>query len=775
MFLAHRLETEAGIQVQTATEHCRNTAARAGKCLAFVGLLQSAELAGLVHDCGKFKQEFSRYLDNPNGVRGSVNHTFSGVRLLMERYHGNDLATTEALSAELLALAIGGHHGLFDCVDETGASGFLHRMTKDDIGYEESRCNFLSQCADEDELDYRFVQAHQELLAVYEKITGLTGDAWEISFHLGLVSRLLLSAVIEGDRRDTAEFMGGQALPSVDVPNGFWKPYLHRVENRINQFPQESPIARARAEISARCCKMAEEPSGVYRLNVPTGAGKTISSLRYALAHAQRWNKRRLIFVSPLLSILEQNAAVLRSYIGDDSVVLEHHSNAVRTEENDSLDLRELAMESWDAPVIITTLVQLLNTLFDGRTSSIRRFQSLCGSVIVIDEVQTVPTKMLSLFNTAVDFLARVCDATILLCSATQPCLEETDHPSRSGITDIISWDPILWKPFQRTHIIDAGPQTMEQIEQFVLDSLSEVKSLLVVCNKKEEAERFFKSLGAYAEVSCHLSASMCVAHRRDTLARLEQALSEGRKCLCVATQVIEAGVDISFERVIRLSAGMDSVIQAAGRCNRHGEQEGVVPVYVIPCLGEKLGMLREIQSAKQATDSLLDAYRRQPEQFAGDLSSNHSIQWYYRALYRAMETNHQDYPLGNTTLYELLSRNVDYLKSEIPSFCMTQAFRTAGNAFRVFDSDTRVLVVPYREGEALIEELVGQIGNNPADLTYWLRRAKPYMVAVYEWQLEKLGNAVMEYHGVAVLNPDYYNEFIGLRLRANDAAFLEV
>lgn len=194
------------------------------------------------------------------------------------------------------------------------------------------------------------------------------------------------------------------------------------METKLDQFPQDSPIDRARRAISDQCRQAAQQPGGVFRLNVPTGGGKTLSSLRFALAHARRHRKQRIIFTSPLLSILEQNAAVIRAYIQDDSLILEHHSNLVRTaEDGQKLDERELLTETWESPIILTTLVQLLNTLFSGKTTAIRRFHSLCGSVIVIDEVQTVPSKMLSLFSLAVNFLAEICGATVVLCPPPSP------------------------------------------------------------------------------------------------------------------------------------------------------------------------------------------------------------------------------------------------------------------------------------------------------------------------------------------------------------------
>lgn len=779
LFPAHIREGDQGAVIQTAAQHCRNAGIYAGRCLLGVGLEQTGILMGLLHDCGKFKEEFSQYLMNPNGVRGSVNHTFAGCRLLLERYHADCSDSMQMLTAELVAIAVGSHHGLFDCVDENRNSGFLHRMTKKNIGYDESRRNFLEQCASEQELDMLFSAAVEELSQICKSITSEDGE--EYCFQLSMLARLLVSALIEGDRRDTAEFMGVcQVAPEPENLHEFWNLYLERVEEKLLRFPTDTPICRARREISDRCRTFAERESGIYRLNVPTGGGKTLSSLRYSLAHAKKWGKRRLIFTSPLLSILEQNAAVIREYLGDDSIILEHHSNVLRTEDGWELDQRELAVESWNAPVVITTLVQLLNTLFEGRTTSVRRFQGLCNSIIVIDEVQTVPPRMLTLFNLAMEFLEKVCGATILLCSATQPCLEQADHPLKGWIEDVVPFDRELWDPFRRTVITDAGSKTLKEIAEFAFEELEQVRSLLVVCNRKDEAEYLFTQLRDRAEEACHLSASMCTAHRRSVLARLEQALAEGRKCLCVATQVIEAGVDISFQRVIRLAAGMDSVIQAAGRCNRHGECAEAVPVYVVPCLGENLGRLREIDEAKKATESLLGTYRRTPERFDHDLSSNQAITAYYRKLYGNMKRGYQDYAIERpkTTLFELLSCNYMLYDENAPyagEFLMNQAFKLAGNRFQVFDSNTRDLIVPYGEGADLITELTGCDRPDPNFLADWERRARPYTVAVYEWQLRALGNAVAEYAGAAVLADGFYDEGTGLRIRLKETDYLEV
>lgn len=781
-FYAHIREGSEKRAVQTLTEHCRNTARYAHGCLAGIGLGETGYLAGLLHDLGKAKKEFSDYLQSDHGVRGSVNHTFAGCRLVLERFHGEYAQTDSDLTAELLAYAIGGHHGLFDCVDEEGASGFLHRMNKSDIGYEESVGNFLTQCASEAEIEDRFSKADAELRPIYDRLQGLASDGEEFAFYMGLLARLLLSAVIEGDRRDTAEFMNDVTCPQAPEDlRAFWDRYLSRMENKLSQFSQDSPLKRARGIISDRCRAFAEKPGGVYRLNVPTGAGKTLSALRYALAHASHWGKRRLIFTSPLLAILEQNAGVIQEFLGDESIVLEHHSNVLRTEESDALDLRELAVENWNAPVIVTTLVQLLNTLFDGRTTAVRRFQSLCGSVIVIDEVQTVPGRMLTLFNLAVDFLSEVCGATVLLCSATQPCLERTEHPLRVCRGDVVPYDAALWAPFRRTQIMDAGGRDLEQIASFAREVLEKTKSLLIVCNKKDEAEYLFHALNGAAERCCHLSASMCTAHRRATLAALAADLEKRKKCLCVATQVIEAGVDISFGQVIRLSAGMDNIIQAAGRCNRHGESSEPVPVYIVPCRGENLNRLTDIKQAKDATTALLEAFRRDPGRFGEDLSSDEAIGYYYRKLYAGMAEGFQDLYIKqkDASLFQLLSSNYKFYDGDSP-FCgkymMNQAFRLAGGLFQVFDDNTRDVVVPYGEGARLIEELAANGASpSPVFLADWLRRAKPYTVTVYDYQLRSFADALAEYGGVTVLKPGYYDEHTGLTRKPKDLDFLEV
>ena len=798
--LAHLL---LNVAEQTVAEHCRSSAAYAAKALREVELEKTAYLAGLCHDMGKYTQEFQNYLqkavfNHENARRGSVNHSFAAPRFLLSRYHNaTEDHCWENLSAELLAFATGSHHGLFDVVDPDQNSGFQHRLEKTGIHYEEAKTGFLSDCSDQAALDALFVESTKEVEAFLEPICSLKEEDYlkeNYPFYEGLLARLLLSAVIEGDRRDTAEFYARQAYEHSlfgEERRSVWSRLLQNVERKLGERENETPIQLARQRMSEQCRAYAAQPGGIIRLNLPTGGGKTLSSLRYALAHAECHNKARIIFTSPLLSILDQNAAVIREYIQDDALILEHHSNIVHEKaENDELDPVELLVDSWEAPIIITTLVQLLNTLFDGKTSAIRRFHALCNSVIIIDEVQTVPANLLSLFNTAVNFLAHCCKATVILCSATQPCLERAQRPLLEPVTDMVPYQPELWEVFRRTNLTDAGAYRMEELPGLIRDRLDEVNSLLVVCNKKGQAAQLFESCQWADTTSFHLSAGMCNQHRKDTLSALGESLALSRagnvKTLCISTQVIEAGVDISFASVIRLAAGMDSVVQAAGRCNRNGESNEPAEVSLVFCLDEDLRRLKEIQTAKDATGSLCEDFRMDPEKYVNDLSCQKSIDYYYQILYSKHKGSYQDdmvsFRGSSVALYDLLNDNETYADSDCPaaeSYLLRQSFKTAGKLFTVFDNETTDVLVPYGEGKNLIVAL-GELNprRDMVEIRGLLEKAKPYTVSLYQWQRDSLGaegalTAVCD-DSVLCLQPHYYDEKIGLLTKPGKMEFLD-
>lgn len=791
IYFAHKSKNEnKGIEYQLLEEHNRNTAKYASECLETIVMKYTGDLVGLLHDMGKYKETFQKYLeDGDDSKRGSVNHSFAGCRLLLEKFHGDRVESYEDLTAEILAYAVGAHHGLFDCVNMDHVMGFDYRQTKEGIFYEESCHNFLSECLDEEALRQRFREAHEELSVVYERLLTVSkrNDGFhqeEFKFYLGILVRLVLSAVIAGDRRDTAEFMEGVVFSdNWESRTTLWQERLSYMENKLSEKAQETAIDKARMAISNQCRLAAEHEKGIFRLNVPTGSGKTLSALRFALAHAKKWNCKRIIFVAPLLTIIDQNAKAIRDYVGDDSIILEHHSNVVDSLENsDDLKEWELAAERWEEPIIITTMVQLLQTMFSGKTTSIRRFHTLTNAVIVLDEVQSVPNDKLSLFNSMVNFLSTVCGTTFLLCSATQPCFEETKHPMLDCVKDVVPYSSSLWSAFERTVITDAGRMTLADIPDFAVELLNETDSLLIICNTKKEAEYLFHVLKDKAEHIFHLSASMCMAHRKEKLASLEVLLKHRHeKIICVATQVIEAGVDISFNCVIRLAAGLDSIIQSAGRCNRHGESKEPVPVYVIQCADEQLGLLKDIKRGKEAMLSLLAQYKKSPEKYGHSLSSDQAIRWYYRKLYTNIMTEGNNIQDGNikigketVTLYSLLSDNSKYLDETMyGKYCLNQAFALAGKSFQVFDESTTDIVVPYGDGKVLIEELEQEWQPTVSFMRKWQQRAKSYTISIYEQQKRALEYLLNDVHGVFVLSEDAYDEQIGLVLN-KELSYLE-
>lgn len=764
--------------VQTVREHCEGAALLCERKCTEIGLGKTAYLCGLLHDAGKCTEQFKNYIEKAakgeEVRRGSVIHSFAAVRYLLTKHHDiEDIIS--AAAAELISVAVGSHHGIFDCFDKTGSCGFTYRVVKQPEYDDGAMASYWEEVAQESEIDRLFDIAKAEVKSKIKAIFSFSKSSknpdefnYEFYFYFSLLSRFLISALIDADRTDTAHFDSGDSFSdNAGETSSIWEQCLLNYNSYMSTFPSESPIQRARQELSDICLKASEKPSGIFRLNIPTGGGKTLSGLRFALNHAQKHGKKRIFFISPLLTILEQNAERIREAIGNDAVILEHHSDIILEDKTDEeLSRYEHLCESWESPVVITTLVQLLNALFSGKSSSVRRFHSLADSVIVIDEVQTVPTNMLSLFNSAVNFLSKICNTTVVLCSATQPEFEEIKH-SLLPAADIVSRHELkkYESVFKRCIISYHGQHSISEIPAMASELLGKYKSVLVICNKKDEASNLFTS-AAFPGINCyHLSAGMCIAHRKKVLSDIKSDLKSSIKTLCISTQVIEAGVDISFDAVIRLSAGLDSIVQAAGRCNRNGESRADAPVWVIDCADEDLSSLRDISDGKRATGTLIDAYTEDSKRFGGSLSSDEAVSFYYKKLYSGKE-GYFDYTVGdNPSIYSLLVRDIRYIGREEDHYFMHQAAKTAGELFRVFDSDQIGIVVPWKNGESIIAELLYE-GDDVSKAT--LDRAKPYTVSVFGHKFNALlkCGAITPICGgrINILDQNYYDEDIGIK-----------
>lgn len=788
---AHIRKVDGKKYIQTVEEHCHGVAEIAAELLRDIGLGKTAYLGGMVHDLGKFSENFKNYIekaaDGEKVQRGSVNHTFAGVRFLLEKHSDEQLSGFSDIVLEILAYAVGAHHGLFDCVDDNNNNGFTKRIQKEGIDYLNAAQQFLKICCSEQDIEDLLKQSEKEFFPVFNEIEKLADNAdakiqnTQITFYIGFLARLILSAIIEADRSDTSQFMNGYSEKTVKNISEIWINCIKNVEQKLSTMPLDKPINKTRAQISALCAEAGNLESGIYRLNLPTGAGKTLTSLRYALHHALAHNKKRIIFTMPLLSIIEQNAGIIHDYIGNEELILEHHSNIVETDENDELDKRELLVESWDVPIIITTMVQLLNTLFAGKTANIRRMQALCNSIIVIDEVQTVPDKMLSLFNLALNFLAKICNATIILCSATQPCFEKTMYPLDKSVKDLITLTKEQETVFKRVRLEYKGEMDCEELADFAAGILEENNSLLLVCNTKNEAAVMFNLLCSKIKdvKAFHISAGMCTAHRKETIKEMQEALeNKQQKVFCVSTQVIEAGVDVSFARVIRLLAGMDNIVQATGRENRNREFDGLAPGYIVRLKGEFFKGLSEIEDAKNAAADLLVKYKNNPQIYDDDLMSAKAVNEYYKSLYENVKSGYHDFYIESVrdSILNLMSCNENVDSGKIPEYnkyFMHQALKTAGGLFTVFDESSIDIIVPYDRGTEIIQKIFAVGDKDYEKLKSILKEAKLYTVSLFKYQkikLEEQGALIfVPSAGVYILQDGYYDELTGLNLNQSE------
>ena len=745
----------------------------------------------LLHDAGKLSEEFFAYMDDikQNGEKARkrmVDHTSAGGRIL-------ECLIGKRKISEFINTAIYSHHGLQDNIDmESGFTLFEKRQEKK-FAFETIQQRYF-EIIDKELLIKYLAAAHIDLQTILREIDDFVSNTGERhcgnrEFYLGMFERLALSVLIDSDWTDTACFCQGEAHPeriSEEQTQRIWKESITHFEDYMKHLTdsgEKSPLNVYRREISARCFRAVEEENKLYRLTVPTGAGKTFSSLRFALYHAEKYHKRHIIYVAPYNSILEQNAEDIRRAVGNEDVVLEHHCNIFYEDENKELIYKKLT-ESWDSPIIVTTAVQMLNTLFSGKKSCIRRMYNLCNSVIIFDEVQAFPVKGTELFNLAVNFLTVFCNSTVVLCSATQPSLASLKENNLSDCIEMAGPPGQYVDAFKRVEIEDKtdlvpGGMQPEDIRRFALEAFRKYGSVLIIVNTRKCARMIYEELKSFCGEQCelyHLSTSMCPKNRKDELEAIKQNLKDKKPVICVSTQLIEAGVNLSFGCVIRSLAGLDSIIQAAGRCNRHKELEtGKVYVIRMSQEAERLDRLYDIRRAQRAAERFLYYFKMDPKDFGGSLDSEESVAAYYEEYLHdsGMEPTKYHSHSCPTTLEELLGKNRPgrslYERKHkgrdgMPFMC--QAFATAGKEYKVIEEEAEeTVVIPY---DAVAQEAIDILENRFASLSEQkkaIRTLQQYSVGISEYLLKKLGRAVhkIEDTAVNVLSMDYYDKKEGV------------
>lgn len=752
-------------RVQSVRAHCTNTAELCSKYCSAFGAESIGRLAGLLHDAGKLCSDFDLYIRHETDTkRGEIDHSYAGAKFIMDC---SDKETSGA--ARLIARVIISHHGLHDWVDENCKDYFNIRISNTK-NYEQIKDN-IPMLIDDTALRKLLKKASDEYKELQLRIKSISKEAVSYSFYMGMLERMIESSLIDADRTDTASFMDNTEIADNDGCNEIWHKMNGRMEKRLSSFESRTDlISRQRRSISDRCAEYANNNVRICQMIVPTGGGKTLSSLRFAIDYCLKHGMNRIIYTAPFMSILEQNSAEIKDISGDDNFI-EHHSNALAEISSDDGELRdyELHTERWDKPVVATTMVQLLNAFFLGKTSSVRRLHRLAGSVIIIDEVQSMPLKCVHIFDLAVNFISHICGAAVVLCTATQPETENVRYPlmldENSSMTGDYAAD---FEVFRRTEMIpDIDPYgySYEEAADYCEIRFSIAGNLLVIVNTKKAALQLYdlmkEKCGENAQV-IHLSTNMCPQHRRDKIEQIRLLLDRKEPVICITTQLIEAGVDISFKCVVRSLAGIDSAVQAAGRCNRHGENSEPCPVYLIKLKEERIGSLEEISSAQGITQQMAESGRYP------DISSPSAVSDYFRKLYD-YEKDKLSYPVPEReTLLNYLSLNKNRYEALPGKTCSkfeSQAFKTAGSLFRVIDDNTQGVIVPYNE-EAM--ELISKLELGTENTSALLRKAQKFTVNVYSGTERSLyeNNALRVIPcGVVILDKAYYKQDIGIQI----------
>ena len=791
LYLAHIRRDESA--EQTIRSHLLRVGDLMAMYAAGLGLSSMAQLIGMLHDLGKCTRAFANYLEwcreHPGDYsqKGKVDHSTAGGQILMRRYGNRGDAAL--LTVHIASLVIFSHHtGLMNYLGENGISDFLNRMEKEDAP-QVDLSYYYKTVISERELDALFEEAAHEFSALDARIMAYAPEGSEAyHFAWGMVHKLLLSMLVDADRLDSAEFELGEQQTRLWDTASIWMDFSDKLEQKLAEFsipsePQAKKIAELRQKISEDCLRAAEELPGIYRLRVPTGGGKTLASMRFALRHAQKYHKKRIIVVIPYTSIIDQNVKEIRDVFRMDEAILEHHSNVIMEddgEDTESMDARRILTERWDVPVIFTTQVQFLNTLFDGGNTPLRRLHALRDSIIIFDEIQTLPVRCTYLFNAAMNFLKDFCGVTAVLCTATQPPLAQLDVPlEMSDHADLTSDVAEVFEGFRRVRIEDIrkdGGISLDEIAAAIVRSAEEIGDVLCIVNLTAQARDLYKAVVEQTQTSerdarvVHLSTKMCPAHRKEILKEVREELKRHKdhpeqRLICISTQLIEAGVDVSFPVVYRALAGFSSIAQAAGRCNRHGELErGIVRLFALE--NENLSRLADIaQGRKIACDLLYQSS-------ADEILTPAAMDKYFRRFYKGRTARDMRFPMKScNTIFDLLSANeAGFQKAdergEAPELCYMQAFRDAGRAFEVIDSHTEAVLVPYGDGKELIVEF-NDIQFDKQQIGKKMNVAQQHMVNLFSYELQKLaqlGGIWRTESGVMALREEYYNEAFGVQ-----------
>lgn len=704
VFLAHIAEDG---RKQTVADHLEGTARRSAAFAADFGSERFGRLVGLAHDIGKNSSSFQRRLKE-NGPK--VDHATAGA------------IECARIGAGMSACCVIGHHG--------GLPDFGNPRT--DMPGDATFCGRLRKGLQGGVPSYEW---SDPLPAVPPEPDFQSDD-----YRLSLWTRMLYSCLVDADYLDTEEFMSGGTVMrgGCDTLPELW----NRLKRHIAGFyPPKGELNRLRCRILEDCTDAGSGKKGIYTLTVPTGGGKTIASLAFALRHALENNMRRVIYVIPYTSIIEQNALVFRSILGENNVI-EHHSGAIfdsDEETNGEKSRQRLAAENWDAPVIVTTSVQFFESIYANRASKCRKLHNIANSVIIFDEAQMLPMGALQPCVGAIASLVANFGATAVLCTATQPVLNDLiqSFAPEISVREICPDTIQLYESFRRVSFRNIGVRSNAALAE----ELRAQKQVLCIVNSRKAAQEIYALLKG--DGSFHLSTLMCPVHRQEVLQTVRQRLMDGLPCRVVSTSLIEAGVDVDFPAVYREIAGLDSIMQAAGRCNRNGKRDAAQS-FVTIYTGETPAPRLFRQNIKAAVEAL------EGDRDPGDPESIRS----YFTTYRSYVGDNLD-----------SGKVVEHLRNGISGCALP--FRTVAGDFRMIKEDCMTVYIPYEDGAALCDKLLSGFAGREI-----YRKAGRYSVSIYPGHyqaLQSAGDVVpLDAESAVLVNPALYSAETGLSLVAD-------
>lgn len=697
-------------------DHLRAVASRAAQFAMPFGSGDWAELAGLWHDLGKYQQGFQEYIRTASGYEahietapGRIDHSTAGAIHAYQQF---------GLKGRILAYLIAGHHtGLLDWQSDTaGQKALAQRLEKQRL------------------LDATLTQTLPAEILQAVPPTSQPKKGTDPALWI----RMLFSCLVDADFLDTESFMDpGKAAERAGYPPlGELSRHFNRHMEKLQAEADDTRVNRLRRKILDRCQQQATQSPGLFSLTVPTGGGKTLSSLAFALRHALEHDNRRIIYVIPYTSIIEQTADTFRAIFGD--AVLEHHSNL---DGNQETARSRLACENWDAPIIVTTAVQFFESLFASRTSRTRKLHNIVKSVVVLDEAQLLPPDFLNPILQVIAQLKDFYGVSFVLCTATQPAL----YPQRSfgwhfkglnGIREIMEDPASLHDALRRVEIrIPENLQVSVTWEELA-EELQTHESVLCIVDRRDDCRTLCRLM---PEGTWHLSGLMCGQHRSQVINEIKRRLKAGEALRVISTQLVEAGVDVDFPVVYRALAGLDSIAQAAGRCNREGLLEGLGQVVVfVPPKPAPVGHLRQAQ----------DCGRQMLQQRFADPLAPDNFKTYFQQLYWIKGDN--------------LDR-CGILADLKPNQQLEFLFGSVADKFHIIDNRQQApVIVRYGESPSLIEQL-----KRSGPKRGLLRKLQRYVVNLPRHQHQMLLNSadIQEIHpGLFVQAYDgIYHKDLGL------------